>query len=249
MTGTLTETDYTVMLVLLLLLSAVGLVWLGAFLQKRNERPASEVSDAATGAKPTTVGKAQLPPTTAEQIVKRMEQHLSDLQKQLNMDLAQLQASMQADRLDTERHVVRVRELATEHRLTLTLFELFESLKTLPKKNQEAQSMDRAWHGQVGIEPDDVLLPNEDSDPWKIYFKLEGIWYLLRVLERKYSRIDYMRSLCTMRTGGCLPKCGPGLIRVARSLIKILFRVCTSVLGFRSSSHCVCGWITGCKEH
>ncbi|NCW02706.1 MAG: hypothetical protein EBW20_12965 [Betaproteobacteria bacterium] len=88
MTGTLTETDYTVMLVLLLLLSAVGLVWLGAFLQKRNERPASEVSDAATGAKPTTVGKAQLPPTTAEQIVKRMEQHLSDLQKQLNMDLA-----------------------------------------------------------------------------------------------------------------------------------------------------------------
>ena len=27
--------------------------------------------------------------------------------------------------------------------------------------------------------------------PWKIYFKLEGIWYLLRVLERKYSRIDY----------------------------------------------------------
>ncbi|NDB11490.1 MAG: hypothetical protein EBX54_06075 [Betaproteobacteria bacterium] len=191
MTGTLTETDYTVMLVLLLLLSAVGLVWLGAFLQKRNERPASEVSDAATGAKPTTVGKAQPPPTTAEQIVKRMEQHLSDLQKQLNMDLAQLQASMQADRLDTERHVVRVRELATEHRLTLTLFELFESLKTLPKKNQEAQSMDRAWHGQVGIEPDDVLLPNEDSDPWKIYFKLEGIWYLLRVLERKYSRIDY----------------------------------------------------------
>jgi hypothetical protein len=191
LTGTLTETDYTVMLVLLLLLSAVGLVWLGAFLQKRNERPGSEPSNAGQDSAIPTSKLPQMPPTTAEQIVKRMEQHLNDLQKQLNMDLAQLQASMQADRADTERHVVRVREMATEHKLTLTLFELFESLKTLPKKTDEAQSIDRAWHGQVGIEPDDVLLPNEDSDPWKIYFKLEGIWYLLRVLERKYSRIDY----------------------------------------------------------
>jgi hypothetical protein len=107
------------------------------------------------------------------------------------LDLAQLQASIKADRADTERHVVRVREMASEHKLSLTLFELFESLKTLPKKTQDAQAIDRAWHGQVGIEPDDVLLPSEDSDPWKIYFKLEGIWYLLRVLERKYSRIDY----------------------------------------------------------
>jgi hypothetical protein len=191
LTGTLTETDYTVMLVLLLLLSAVGLVWLGAFLQKRNERPGGEASNAGQDSAIPTSKLPQMPPTTAEQIVKRMEQHLNDLQKQLNMDLAQLQASMQADRADTERHVVRVREMATEHKLTLTLFELFESLKTLPKKTEEAQSIDRAWHGQVGIEPDDVLLPNEDSDPWKIYFKLEGIWYLLRVLERKYSRIDY----------------------------------------------------------
>ena len=191
LTSTLTETDYTVMLVLLLLLSAVGLVWLGAFLQKRNERPGSEASNAGQDSAIPTSKLPQMPPTTAEQIVKRMEQHLNDLQKQLNMDLAQLQASMQADRADTERHVVRVREMATEHKLTLTLFELFESLKTLPKKTEEAQSIDRAWHGQVGIEPDDVLLPNEDSDPWKIYFKLEGIWYLLRVLERKYSRIDY----------------------------------------------------------
>ncbi len=191
LTGTLTETDYTVMLVLLLLLSAVGLVWLGAFLQKRNERPGSEASNAGQDSAIPTSKLPQMPPTTAEQIVKRMEQHLSDLQRQLNMDLAQLQASMKADRADTERHVVRVREMASEHKLSLTLFELFESLKTLPKKTQDAQAIDRAWHGQVGIEPDDVLLPSEDSDPWKIYFKLEGIWYLLRVLERKYSRIDY----------------------------------------------------------
>jgi hypothetical protein len=191
MTGTLTETDYTVMLVLLLLLSAVGLVWLGAFLQKRNERPSRESIKAEKSANNGASSGPALPPTTAEQIVKRMEQHLSELQKQLNMDLAQLQASMKADRADTERHVVRVREMASEHKLSLTLFELFESLKTLPKKTQEAQAIDRAWHGQVGIEPDDVLLPSEDSDPWKIYFKLEGIWYLLRVLERKYSRIDY----------------------------------------------------------
>ena len=197
MSGALTETDYTVLLVLLLLLSAVGLVWLGAFLQKRNERPptdrahARDRGDDHQAASSPINAAANLPPTTAEQVVRRMEQHLSDLQKQLNFDLAQLQASMQADRLDTERHVARVREMASEHKLTLTLFELFESLKALPKKNLDAQSMDRAWHAQVGIEPDDVLLPNEDSDPWKIYFKLEGVWYLLRVLERKYSRIDY----------------------------------------------------------
>lgn len=191
MTGTLTETDYTVMLVLLLLLSAVGLVWLGAFLQKRNERPSGESIKAEKSSNNGASSGPPLPPTSAEQIVKRMERHLSDLQRQLNMDLAQLQASMKADRADTERHVVRVREMASEHKLSLTLFELFESLKTLPKKTQDAQAIDRAWHGQVGIEPDDVLLPSEDSDPWKIYFKLEGIWYLLRVLERKYSRIDY----------------------------------------------------------
>ncbi|NDG82980.1 MAG: hypothetical protein EBX44_14455 [Betaproteobacteria bacterium] len=191
LTGTLTETDYTVMLVLLLLLSAVGLVWLGAFLQKRNEKPTAEALKAGPDPGPTAGRMPSLPPTTAEQVVKRMEQHLSELQKQLNMDLAQLQSSMEADRADTERHVARVRDMASEHRLTLTLFELFESLKTLPKKGSDAQAIDRAWHGQVGIEPDDVLLPSEDSDPWKIYFKLEGIWYLLRVLERKYSRIDY----------------------------------------------------------
>lgn len=191
LTGTLTETDYTVMLVLLLLLSAVGLVWLGAFLQKRNEKPAAEALKAGPDPGLTAGRMPSLPPTTAEQVVKRMEQHLSELQKQLNMDLAQLQSSMEADRADTERHVARVRDMASEHRLTLTLFELFESLKTLPKKGSDAQAIDRAWHGQVGIEPDDVLLPSEDSDPWKIYFKLEGIWYLLRVLERKYSRIDY----------------------------------------------------------
>jgi hypothetical protein len=191
LTGTLTETDYTVMLVLLLLLSAVGLVWLGAFLQKRNEKPASDGLKAGSDSGVAAGKSAHLPPTTAEQVVQRMEQHLNDLQKQLNMDLAQLQASMEADRADTERHVVRVREMASEHKLTLTLFELFESLKTLPKKTPDAQAIDRAWHGQVGIEPDDVLLPSEDSDPWKIYFKLEGIWFLLRVLERKFSRIDY----------------------------------------------------------
>ncbi|NDE94329.1 MAG: hypothetical protein EB036_13255 [Betaproteobacteria bacterium] len=179
------------MLVLLLLLSAVGLVWLGAFLQKRNEKPTAEALKAGPDPGLTAGSMPSLPPTTAEQVVKRMEQHLSELQKQLNMDLAQLQSSMEADRADTERHVARVRDMASEHRLTLTLFELFESLKTLPKKGSDAQAIDRAWHGQVGIEPDDVLLPSEDSDPWKIYFKLEGIWYLLRVLERKYSRIDY----------------------------------------------------------
>jgi len=228
MSAGLTQTDYTVMLVLLLLLSAVGLVWLGAFLQKRGER-AANAKDArafgegaragafgegaragefdgltevaagagapnapARGAGPRFAGLgAAVPQSSAEQIVRRMEQSLSDLQRQLNLDLAQLQASMKAERQDLERHVARVRQMASDHKLALTLFELFDSLKALPKKSGEAQQIDRAWHAQVGIEPDEILLPEDESDPWKIYFKLSGVWYLLRVLDRKYSRIDY----------------------------------------------------------
>jgi hypothetical protein len=229
------------MLVLLLLLSAVGLVWLGAFLQRRGEHGGRAQGGVIGGAGPGHGGAAggsaesasgasaagisgggaaggfggsaaaasrnggagsreglkfggfgvPMPHSSAEQIVRRMEQSLTDLQRQLNLDLAQLQASMKAERHDLERHVARVRQMASEHRLALTLFELFDALKTLPKKTTEAQQIDRAWHGQVGIEPDDILLPEDESDPWKIYFKLSGVWYLLRVLDRKYSRIDY----------------------------------------------------------
>ena len=204
MSAGLTQTDYTVMLVLLLLLSAVGLVWLGAFLQKRSEaairhrspKPhrdshSAQNGDSVEGGRIGDLGTATIQPTSAEQIVKRMEQSLSDLQRQLNLDLAQLQASMKAERQDLERHVAKVRQMASEHKLALTLFELFESLRALPKKSEEARQIDLAWHGQVGVEPDDILLPEEESDPWKIYFKLSGVWYLLRVLDRKYSRIDY----------------------------------------------------------
>jgi len=232
------------MLVLLLLLSAVGLVWLGAFLERRSEQAARTRQAAAGGSVGVAgygsgadraggshsgpdhrgdgragVGRADHADAkgagelsgfarrgegirfggfgtpsaqpSAEQIVRRMEQSLTDLQRQLNLDLAQLQASMKEERQDLERHVARVRAMASEHKLALTLFELFDSLKALPKKTPEAQQIDRAWHGQVGIEPDDILLPEEDSDPWKIYFKLSGVWYLLRVLDRKFSRIDY----------------------------------------------------------
>jgi len=271
MSAGLTQTDYTVMLVLLLLLSAVGLVWLGSFLQRRSEQAgraqggvvggavpgyggaAGGAAEGASGASagggfgggatgglwgsaaggsgnggagsqdgfgadpvnpPTASAGAgaatdvrrglwrgeglrfggfggPMPQSNAEQIVRRMEQSLTDLQRQLNLDLAQLQASMKAERHDLERHVARVRQMASEHKLALTLFELFDALKALPKKTTEAQQIDRAWHGQVGIEPDDILLPEDETDPWKIYFKLSGVWYLLRVLDRKYSRIDY----------------------------------------------------------
>ncbi|MBM3379844.1 MAG: hypothetical protein FJY39_08920 [Betaproteobacteria bacterium] len=269
MSAGLTQTDYTVMLVLLLLLSAVGLVWLGAFLQRRGEHDGrAQGGRAFKGAGPAPGGTAgggagsvfgggaaggsggsaaggsgsgvaegsgsgagthngvggdstnsatagasaagdarrglwrgeglrfggfgaPMPHSSAEQIVRRMEQSLTDLQRQLNLDLAQLQASMKAERHDLERHVARVRQMASDHKLALTLFELFDALKALPRKTTEAQEIDRAWHGQVGIEPDDILLPEEESDPWKIYFKLSGVWYLLRVLDRKYSRIDY----------------------------------------------------------
>jgi hypothetical protein len=174
-----------------------------------------------------------MPHSSAEQIVRRMEQSLTDLQRQLNLDLAQLQASMKAERHDLERHVARVRQMASEHRLALTLFELFDALKALPKKTTEAQQIDRAWHGQVGIEPDDILLPEDESDPWKIYFKLSGVWYLL--IGNTVESI-IMRSLFMMKKAGCLPNSGHARMSRVRSSTRSMCQACMWGPGWRSSS-------------
>ncbi len=88
-------------------------------------------------------------------------QRFDSLQQDLRARLQQSRGEMESDRSNVGSAVQLMKRAAIEMRLPETVYEIYESLRLLPKKSQEAQAADRDWHRQVGIEPASAMIFEE----------------------------------------------------------------------------------------
>ena len=78
-----------------------------------------------------------------------------------------------------------MRRAALEMRLPDTVFEIYESLRLLPRKSAEAQQVDREWHRQARIEPGRVVVIDEATRECIVDFTASGRQF--RVTGRSYE--------------------------------------------------------------
>ncbi len=106
------------------------------------------------------------------------------LQSDLRQRLARVSTEMQAERNSVGSAVQLMRRAALEMRLPDTVFEIYESLRLMPRKSAEAQQADRDWHRQARIEPGRVVVLDEATRECIVDFTASGRQF--RVTGRSY---------------------------------------------------------------
>jgi hypothetical protein len=136
-------------------------------------------------------GDAAAPPPVADASVDALQQSLSSLerfdalQSDLRHRLARANTEMEAERGNVGSAVQLMRRAALEMRLPETVFEIYESLRLLPRKSAEAQQVDREWHRQARIEPGRVVVIDEATRECIVDFTASGRHF--RVTGRSYE--------------------------------------------------------------
>ena len=134
---------------------------------------------------------AATPPPAADASVDALQQSLSSLerfdalQSDLRHRLARASTEMEAERGNVGSAVQLMRRAALEMRLPDTVFEIYESLRLLPRKSAEAQQVDREWHRQARIEPGRVVVIDEATRECIVDFTASGRQF--RVTGRSYE--------------------------------------------------------------
>jgi len=137
------------------------------------------------------------PPPPADASVDALEQSLSSLerfaslQSDLRHRLALANSEMEAERGNVGSAVQLMRRAALEMRLPDTVFEIYESLRLLPRKSAEAQQADREWHRQARIEPGRVVVIDEATRECIVDFTASGRQFRITGRSYKLSRSNF----------------------------------------------------------
>jgi len=98
---------------------------------------------------------------------------------------------MEAERGNVGSAVQLMRRAALEMRLPDTVFEIYESLRLLPRKSAEAQQADREWHRQARIEPGRVVVIDEATRECIVDFTASGRQFRITGRSYKLSRSNF----------------------------------------------------------
>lgn len=90
-------------------------------------------------------------------------QHFDRLQSELRQRLAQAGQALDAERDHLGTAIQLMKRSAIEMRLPQTVYEVYESLRLMPRKTAEAQRADRDWHRLARVESGRVLVLDERS--------------------------------------------------------------------------------------
>lgn len=172
-----------------------GLIALGLFVfvisdrrrKKAIKSARREVLERAkTGEQPRS--NAQIDAIWSEAI-KSME----SLQEQMMGELGGLEAKLKSEREAVQAKAEAMKTLARENRIPLTLFELYEGMRSFHRKSPESRSADLEWHGKIGITAIEVMDNLIESRPGQeIHFTLDGEPYLLVGAQHEYSKTSFL---------------------------------------------------------
>ena len=177
---------YQVVLILAalaVLVMALG-VWLVIAERRLNRRPLFAIDEPESAAKPPAGTPADVSMEALQQSLSSLE-HFDRLQQELGESLKRSRSEMDADRGSVGSVVELMKRAAIEMRLPETVYEIYESLRLLPKKTLEAQEADHAWHRQVGIAPGRVLVFDEAMRYSVVDFSVSGRAF--RISGRSYE--------------------------------------------------------------
>jgi hypothetical protein len=149
---------------LMLLVLGFGL-W--AVLSERRRQRSPTLRPPTLRVEPAASERLALPaldePTQALQQSLANLQHFDRLQSDLRQRLAQAGQALAAERDQLGTAVQLMKRSAIEMRLPETVYEVYESLRLMPRKPAEAQRADRDWHGLARVESGRVLVLDERS--------------------------------------------------------------------------------------
>ena len=130
-------------------------------------------------------------PTQALQQSLASLQRFDQLQSDLRQRLAQAGRALDAERDQLGTAIQLMKQSALEMRLPETVYEVYESLRLMPRKTADAQRADRDWHRLARVESGRVLVLDERSRQTVVDLVVAG--RALRISGRSFtlSRVSF----------------------------------------------------------
>ena len=113
---------------------------------------------------------------SASALTKTLEslEKYSRLQASLRERLEHTRAQAELTKVHVESTAQLLRQSASEMRLPHVVHEIYQSLRSLPKKSLLVQQADRDWHQMVGVEPGPVLVLDAAAAHYVVDFTCFG---------------------------------------------------------------------------
>lgn len=174
---------------LILLVLGFG-VW--AVLTERRRTSPPRRDPAAASEPPVDAAPPALDaPTLALQQSLASLQHFDQLQADLRERLAQAGHALEAERDQLGAAIQLMKQSALEMRLPETVYEVYESLRLMPRKAADAQRADREWHRLARVESGRVLVLDERSRQTVVDLVVAGRSFRISGRSFELSRVSF----------------------------------------------------------